>query len=72
MATLNPRWLSIEMADADAAINSWPTDLRKSYEAAAENFHRGVAAQSLNSEELHHSKVAAAERRKGDTSDQAD
>ncbi len=46
MTTLNPRWLSIEMADADATVNKWPVDLKKSFEAAAQNFRRGVESES--------------------------
>jgi hypothetical protein len=35
MEPLNPRWLSIEMARAEAAVGNWPTDLKKSFEAVA-------------------------------------
>jgi hypothetical protein len=42
MSSLNPRWLSIEMAFADAAVNNWPEELKKSFEAASTTFHRAT------------------------------
>jgi hypothetical protein len=51
MTSLNPRWLSIELASVDIAVSNWPTDLRKSFEASASGFHKAVSSEKEGSEQ---------------------
>lgn len=57
MEFLNPNWLSIEMASADAAIEEWSTGLRASFDAVSQSLSERPDLSGATREDEHHRDI---------------